>query len=80
MVMIMNKLHCLSFKITKNFALELNVLYLTRKYSDGITWFQFSVESDWYKGDHNPQFGIQLIVLNITLFEFRVYNIHHIEE
>jgi hypothetical protein len=64
-------------KISKNFAFELSFLNFIREFSDSITFFTVNIESDWYKGDHNPQFGISLIFLNIMILEFRIYNIHH---
>lgn len=65
-------------KITKNFALDLNLLYFFRNFSDGIDWFKFEINSDWFKGDHNPQFSMCLIILNLMLFDFQIYNIHHL--
>lgn len=72
-------LHCISFSISKNYALELNFLHFVRKFSDGIIYLKFETNSDLYIGDHNPQFYIQLIFLNIMLLEFRIYNINHVE-
>lgn len=73
-------LHCISSKISKNFAWELGFLYFIRKFSDGVTLFELSIDASFYKGDHNPQFGIKLMVLNFMVFEFRIYNVHHVEE
>lgn len=68
------------FKITKNFAWELSLFHLIRKFLDGISWLNFQVESDWFEGDHNPQFEVILIILNVVIFEFRIYNVNHVEE
>jgi hypothetical protein len=72
--------HCIGLKITRDFAFELNFLTFIRRFSDGVDWFHLEIKSDWYKGDHNPQFGIHLIILNITIFEFRIYNVNHVED
>jgi hypothetical protein len=72
--------HCLSFKLTKNFAFEFNFLYSVRKFSDGVDWLDFAIDSDWYRGDHNPQFGVKLTILNLIIFDFRIYNVNHVED
>jgi hypothetical protein len=73
-------MNCIGFKLTKNFAFELSGLYFFRKFSDGINWIEFLIDSDFYEGDHNPQFGIKLIILNFIIFDFRVYNVNHRED
>jgi hypothetical protein len=65
--------------INKDFAWELSGLHNIRKFHDGVSWFEFSINSDWYKGDHNPQFNMMLIILNFKIFEFVIHNIHHVE-
>lgn len=70
---------CFSRKLSEKYALELNLFHVLRSFSDGLDWFSFEIKSDWYKGDHNPQFGIQWIILNFEIFEFRIYNMHHVE-
>ena len=72
--------HCFGFKLTKNFAFEFNFLYFVRDFSDGVDWLDFVIGSDWYRGDHNPQFGVKLTILNMIIFDFRIYNVHHGEE
>lgn len=71
---------CGGSKISKNYAWEYSFFHLIRGLSDGITWFNLSIDSSWYKGDHNPQFSIELILLNLMIFEFRIYNINHSEK
>jgi len=73
-------LHCIGFRISKNFAFEINFLTFIRDFKDGVNWISLNITSDWYKGDHNPQFGIHLVILNITIVEFRVYNVNHVKE
>jgi hypothetical protein len=74
------ELKCISFRISKNFAFELNFLYLIRRFSDGITFFNLNFDSDFYKGDHNPQFGIKIMFFNVMILDIRIYNIHHVED
>lgn len=64
--------------LSKNYDLELTVLNPIRKLSDGVTFYSFVIDSDWYQGDHNPQFSIRLIILNVMILEFMIYNINHI--
>jgi hypothetical protein len=46
---------------------------------DGVIYLKFDVNSDFYIGDHNPQFHIELVFLNLLIFEFRIYNVNHVE-
>jgi hypothetical protein len=73
-------LHCIGTKLSENFAWELGFLYFIRKFSDGIIWFEFTANSNLYRGDHNPQHEIRLIILNFMVFEFRIYNVNHAEK
>ena len=68
-----------SIKINSNYALDVYGLYRCRYIKDGLTVFNLSTQSDWYHGDHNPQFSIQLMIFNIMVLDFRIYNIHHVE-
>jgi hypothetical protein len=76
----MSNLHCIGTKLTKKYAWEANFFYLVRGFSDGLDVFEFAIDSSWYKGDHNPQYAIRLIILNVVIFEFRIYNMFHIED
>lgn len=67
----------LNSKISKNFAFELNMFYKIRNYNDGITFINYEVNTDFYKGDHNPKFVINFEVLNFIIFEFKIYNVNH---
>lgn len=67
------------FKISKSFAFEGAFFHKIRNFSDGISALQFNFDSDFYKGDHNPKYEIELIIFNIMIFEFRIYNINHTE-
>jgi len=68
----------LGINLSKDFALEVAGFFIYRSLSDGLSLLELHIDSDWYKGDHNPQFGIRLTVLNVTLLEFRIYNVNHI--
>jgi len=73
-------MHCIGSKLSKNFAWELGFLYKVRNFSDGVDLLRFTVESSWFKGDHNPQYGVQLMVLNHMIFEFKIYNVNHVKD
>lgn len=64
--------------ISKNYSLEINLLYNCRKFKDGISFIEFDVNLDLYRGSHNPKFNIHLIILNYCLFDISIFNIHHI--
>ena len=67
-------------KISQNYAWELAGFYKFRPFSDGITFLEFQLETDWYAGDHNPRGTLALRVLNFTIFEFEIYNRNHVED
>ena len=69
---------CISFSISKNYAIDLCGLYVIRKMQDGVTFFDLNVNTDFYEADHNPKLNFSLIVLNCTIFELTIYNKHHI--
>jgi hypothetical protein len=71
---------CISFSISKNYAIDLCGLYVIRKMQDGITFFDLNVNTDFYEADHNPKLNFSLIVLNCTIFELTIYNKHHINK
>lgn len=70
----------MGIKLFKNYAIDLAAFFVYRSLLDGLSLFELHIDSDWYKGDHNPQFGIRLTVLNVTLLEFRIYNVNHMED
>lgn len=44
--------------------LDVQLFSPVRSLSDGITFFKFEIKWDRWKGDHMPQFSIELTVLN----------------
>lgn len=68
-----------SIRINPDYALEVYGLYLCRHLKDGLTPLNLDIDFSWYRGDHNPQFSVQLMVMNFMLLDFRVYNVHHVE-
>ena len=70
----------ISIRISKNYAFDFVVFHKVRGFKDGITFVEFIINTDWYKGDHNLKFKIHLIFLNTTIFELEVYNVNHTEE
>jgi hypothetical protein len=67
-----------SLSLGKNFALDLTGPRLIRHFKDGITFFNLGISLDLYQDDHKPSFDASLILLNFTLFELNIYNIHHV--
>jgi len=65
-------------KLGRDYAIDLTFLYCSRCITDGLTALELQVNFDWFKGDHNPQFQISLTVLNMTLVDVRIYNVHHL--
>lgn len=47
------------------FAWEIQLIALTRKFSDGITFFSFKINLDIYKNEHNPLFMLEFTIFNI---------------
>lgn len=66
-------------KIGSNYGWELDLVSKLRPWSDGITAFNLNVEYDKYMCDHKPSFEIVLVVFNIKIVEFTIYNIWHVE-
>jgi hypothetical protein len=64
-------------KINENYGWELSALHLFRQFSDGITFFEFTINWDRYLGDHTPRFDIMLVVLNFKVIEFNIYYLWH---
>lgn len=59
------------------YSFEFDFFRKIRSIEDGITFFDFIIEYDCYEGDHKPSFQIMLILLNVKIFEFMIYNINH---
>jgi len=67
-------------KVSKNYAIEMAGLLIYRDLADGLSLVEIDFSADWFKGDHNPQCGIRITLLNVTLFEGRLYNVNHVED
>lgn len=63
--------------ITKNYGWELDFFRKVRRFSDGISFFDFKIVWDRYESDHTPRFNIGLYLLNLKLFEFSIYYLFH---
>lgn len=59
------------------FAWKLDFFRKIRSFKDGISFFEFNINLDLFKGDHNPKFEILVIILNFKLIEFNFYNTEH---
>ncbi len=65
--------------IGKNYGWEFNLFSKIRDWCDGVSIIEFNINLDRYPSDHNPKFEIFLTLFNITIFEFTIYNIWHID-
>jgi len=52
-------------KLFAKYAWEIQFFALTRKYSDGITFFSFKLNLDLYKNEHNPLFVLEITIFNV---------------
>ena len=64
--------------LIKNAAVELSIFKFLRKFKDGITFFEFKLNTDLYKDDHKPSLDFYLILINCMIFELNIYNIFHL--
>jgi hypothetical protein len=69
----------ISFRITKNYFFEADILRKIRSFKDGISFLEFEFNLDLYRGDHNPKGRIMLVIFNWKIFEFEIYNINHVD-
>jgi len=63
----------MGIEISRNYAVDIALLYQVRAFRDGVSFFDLSTNLDLYKADHTPGFSIRLIVLNIMLLDFSIY-------
>jgi hypothetical protein len=67
----------LSGRIFKNKACDLVLLsMLTSNFRRSITFFNIILDAS-FSGRHAPRFSINLIILNVILFEFSFYDTRH---
>lgn len=67
-------------KITEFKAWEITFFHLYRSFKDGLTVFNIDINNDWYIGDHNPKFEFSIILFNVTIVEFNIYDTRHEED
>ena len=63
----------------KNYAFEISGLHKICDLDTSLNLFNFDTACH-FKGDHTPSFHIMLIIFNIKIFEFNIYNVHHEED
>ncbi len=68
------------FKISKNFACELDFLTFPRSIKDSLEFFSVTNRIDYYKSDHKPAYEFEVSILNVSLIYLEVYNINHVED
>jgi len=76
----LNKILGVIFDRKVQMAFELSGFRKFRTYSDGISFIELRIKTDFYKGDHTPRFTLFLGILNFVLIEMTLYNTHHAEE
>ena len=68
------------FNISKNYAIDLGLLYFYRKPEDGISFVDLQINWDRYEGDHKPSFEVMFAICNFVIIDFTIYNIHHVDD
>jgi hypothetical protein len=76
----MNKIISKILKRKVKLVWDLGFLRRLRELSDGLSIFEFNINLDLYKEDHNPKLDIHLNMFNYRIFYFEVYNVLHEEE
>jgi hypothetical protein len=65
------------FNLTTEYALDFGLFYKVRNFKDGLTFFEFILNLDLYRADHNPQVRCALVFFNFTIFDITFYNVRH---
>ena len=60
-------------KLSKSKALDLAMFFIVRQFKDGLTFFEFHIDWDMYKCEHNPSFDMALVICNFVIFELDIY-------
>lgn len=69
----------MSFSLSKNYAVEFSFFRKVSDFNDQVTICDFDCGIYYSKADHNPKFSTELILFNVLIFEFSIYNINHID-
>jgi hypothetical protein len=68
------------WSISKNYAIDLAMLYSYRDIEDGISFIEFSLEWKRFKSDHNPSVELLFAICNFIIIDVMIYNKkNHIE-
>jgi len=62
-------------KLSKFRAIDYSFFQKLRKFSDGISFFEFNINFDKYRDEHNPKFETMLVLFNFKIFEISCYRI-----
>lgn len=73
-------MHIRGGQLTSNYGWEISWFNKIRDFSDGVIFFEFTVNWDRFLADHSPKFQLLWIVANYTIIEFNIYYLHHREE
>lgn len=63
-----------SFKLSKNYALDIAMLYAHKAYDFSIIRCDISVA---VRGSHTPRFAIDIAICGINLLDLCIYNVNH---
>jgi hypothetical protein len=68
------------FSLNKNYGLEFDIFRWLGGFHGSITIFDFNCDLCYQrKFDHCPKFQVLFVILNLKIFEFNIYNKHHID-
>lgn len=69
----------MSFNLSKNYAVEFSFLRKVSYFKQQIIFCDFDCGLFYSKSDYNPKFVTELILFNILIFEFSIYNVNHVD-
>lgn len=69
-----------SLSLGRDYAFDWSFFRKVREFVDGITFCDLDCRLDLFKEDHNPQLVCRLDMLNVSVFDLTIYNVHHIQE
>jgi hypothetical protein len=67
---------------TTQYAWECSFVTKIRDFIDGMIFLDFAIDFNKLheRRDFYPQFRINLVVMNINIVDFALYNINHVDE
>lgn len=62
------------------YAVECSLFRSYQSFKEGIAIFDCNIGAAWFEGDHKPSVDFILDVFNITIIDFEIYNMYHLED